>query len=72
MTILNDDELRNYIWKKIHKALSADLEVARKKNDGNLSEFETATLRGEIKQIKKILAWGDTPPEYESEDPGII
>jgi len=48
-------------WHLLRKWAEAQLELARKKNDAvQLSEIETAALRGEIRFIKRFL---DLPNE---------
>lgn len=48
-------------WHLLRKWAEAQLESARKKNDAvQLSEIETAALRGEIRFIKRFL---DLPNE---------
>ena len=41
--------------KKVKQYLEDRLASARTRNDSNLSEIETATLRGEIVELKKII-----------------
>jgi hypothetical protein len=48
-------------WHLLRKWAEAQLELARKKNDAvQLSDIETAALRGEIRFIKRFL---DLPNE---------
>lgn len=43
-------------WHRLRKWAEAELERARLKNDAvNLSDIETAALRGEIRTLKKFL-----------------
>ena len=57
--ILDDHELRSTVWLKIKADLEAQLAERREYNDGHsLTDIETATIRGEIKVIKKLLHMG--------------
>lgn len=55
---LNEVERHSALWQLIDKEITERLEVLRQKNDGDLNERETATLRGTIKAFKEIQAWG--------------
>lgn len=68
MTILTPEEINTPIWKKIREEFLKELKVARKKNDGDLDDKKTASLRGEIRTLKKFLDWDKPAPKYESED----
>ena len=61
MIPLAPHEIQGSTWLKIAENLTEQLEILRKKNDGDLNEIETARLRGEIRAIKNLLAAG-TPP----------
>lgn len=57
--ILLPHELESSAWKKLKEYLDAQLAERREFNDGvSLTDVETATVRGEIKQIKKLLRIG--------------
>lgn len=54
--LLDQYELQSPVWKKIEAHLKAELAERREYNDGHsLTDIETATIRGEIKHIKKLL-----------------
>jgi hypothetical protein len=56
---LSNQELDSALWQKITGHLESRLEVARKRNDGDLSEFDTARLRGRIEAYKELLGFND-------------
>ena len=53
-------------WARLREYLEAELARLRARNDDNLSDLETASLRGEIRRIKTLLALdkrpGNQPP----------
>lgn len=49
-----------FAWKQVEEWAQEQLAYARKKNDGNLDPVETASIRGEIRLLKKLL---DLPNE---------
>jgi hypothetical protein len=55
-------ELQSALWIKLAEYYKFRLEVLRAKNDGHLSELDTARLRGEIKAVKHFLALGNPVP----------
>lgn len=55
---LNESEKQSPIWLKIREYLKEELNDLRQKNDsefGNISEIETAKIRGAISCIKDLL-----------------
>ena len=59
---LNHAEKLSALWIKIKTELEARLATARMKNDNpNLTEAQTAALRGRIQCLKSILGLGDEP-----------
>lgn len=62
--VLTDGERISPLWIKIRTELEEKLNNLRSKNDNeNLTERETAALRGRINCYKSILGLGnDTPP----------
>lgn len=64
---LNEHERQSALWKRIEAYLNERLDICRKKNDGDLSELETARLRGEIASYKRILVLGETLPPMEAD-----
>lgn len=58
------------LWSAIQAHLEKDLERLRAKNDGPLSELETAALRGRIAAVKDLLALpARLAAEAEQHDP---
>ena len=51
------------LWLRLRAHLDDRLAAARLRNDGALSEYQTASLRGEIKTLKHIIALGDDRPD---------
>ncbi len=47
-------------WAKIRVHYRARLHVLREKNDGRLSYEETERLRGQIQEVKELLAFDHT------------
>jgi hypothetical protein len=54
-------ELEQSAWKKLRAAMCDRLTDLRLQNDNNLSDAETAQLRGRIKEIKRWIEI-DKPP----------
>ena len=42
-------------WNELRRWAEAELEKARLKNDADITDIQTAALRGEIKVLKRIL-----------------
>jgi hypothetical protein len=61
---LNRDERYSALWKKLTKHLAERIDEARRKNDSDLNEIETATLRGRIKELSYLVSLGnESEPE---------
>jgi hypothetical protein len=60
---LNEIDRHSALWQKIDKEITERLDVLRQRNDGDLNEVETATLRGTIKAFKEIQQWGRPDPD---------
>ena len=59
---LTDGERHHPLWFKIAAHYKERLEILRAKNDGGLTPDETATIRGQIKEVKGILSLGQDLP----------
>jgi len=59
---LQEHETRSALWLRLQAHLGAQLDAARRKNDGDLSMEDTQRLRGRIAQLKEILALSQTEP----------
>lgn len=64
---LNAAEVNEPIWKKIEKHLAERLDVLRLKNDGDLTEVETAKLRGCILAFKEMLDVAKPLTDYQAD-----
>lgn len=53
-------------WEKLHAYLTERLDELRRKNDNDMGEIETARLRGQIREVKGLLALGNEKPEFNS------
>ena len=53
--MLTETEKHSSTWIKISKELERRLDVYRKKNDNDMTEYETFRLRGQIAEIKSLL-----------------
>jgi len=60
--VLSDGERHHPLWVRLSAHLTMRLAQLRGKNDGPLTENETATLRGQIAALKAIINLGDEPP----------
>jgi hypothetical protein len=61
---------RSTAWKHLKVILLARLETHRRMNDGNLTESETAKLRGRIAEIKFLLDLDTVPSPAPTSDAG--
>lgn len=53
---LTHPDRQSETWTKIKTHLTVRLQTLREKNDGDLDPIQTAKLRGEIGECKKLLA----------------
>ncbi len=53
---LTYEDKHSATWKRLKSFIEKEIDMARRKNDNDLSETATATLRGQIKALKRILA----------------
>lgn len=52
-------------WQQVFNHLSDRLANLRKENDNDLSEVNTAKLRGKIQEVKRLMALNDDLPKPE-------
>ena len=60
-------ERESALWKKLEEYLEEKLSIYRSRNDGDLSEIETARLRGRISMVKEFLALSEAPEHIADE-----
>ena len=60
--LLNASDVQSQTWIKIKKLFEDRLAEHRVRNDGRLTEEETAYLRGRIAEAKHILSLADKDP----------
>lgn len=65
---LSDNDKAQGLWLRLRAHLEARLADARVRNDGAMGEYETASLRGEIRCLKRIIALGDDRPAMTGDD----
>lgn len=68
MSLLLPHEIQSAAWQKVAEHLTHRLDSLRKKNDGELSEIETAMVRGGIREVKNLLAQVVPPPVLTTAD----
>ncbi len=66
--VLSEYDKTTGLWMRFKAHLLDRLADARLKNDGMMGEYETASLRGEIKSLKRLIALGDSRPDMTGED----
>ena len=59
---LSAGERATPLWVRLRAHLIDKLNTARARNDGMLSEQETAALRGQIRTLKSLISLGDDRP----------
>jgi hypothetical protein len=57
-------EVASALWTRLSAHLNERLQVLREKNDNALDEQTTARIRGEIAEIKRLLALGQPETKY--------
>lgn len=63
---LTNHERASAVWMKLEAHLAERIAACRSRNDGDLSEMDTAKLRGRIAALKEILALGaDVPGQVQ-------
>ena len=59
---LTEHDKASSLWVRLLDHLEDRLAAARVRNDMPMGECETASLRGEIRAMKRIIALGDSRP----------
>jgi hypothetical protein len=66
LRVLERSDFRTDTWKRLVRGLSDRLQELRELNDIRHDEVKTAALRGQISEVKKILALADDVSASES------
>ena len=64
---LSDGERAHPLWARLKALFETQLQSARTRNDKDLTEAETAVLRGRISALKAMIALGDDRPSTTGE-----
>jgi hypothetical protein len=65
---LSKAERESPLWQKLERYVLARIEMARRMNDADLNEIETAKLRGRLSELKVLLAHADPGSSDEGEE----
>jgi hypothetical protein len=57
-------EVASALWTRLSAHLNERLQILREKNDNTLDEQQTARIRGEIAEIKRLLATAQPVTTY--------
>jgi len=60
--VLSSGEREHPLWRKLAAHMNERLVMLRAKNDGPLDEMQTATMRGQIKELKALMSLGTAAP----------
>jgi hypothetical protein len=69
---LTPPERASNLWMRLRSQLELRLESSRKKLENPQEEASTAVLRGEIKCLRTILAFGADPPPMLDEGGELV
>lgn len=61
MSVLTPNDWQSAVWMKLKAHYEARLAELRTKNDSDMTEAKTITLRAEIREVKRFLAIGTSP-----------
>jgi hypothetical protein len=67
--LLTEAEKSSALWKKLKAHLEERLELNRKKNDGDLTEIQTAKLRGRNSELKHLIDLDNPSPSQQMDAP---
>lgn len=65
---LTSADLVSPTWQKLKKHMDARLQSLRAKNDNNMDPIKTATVRGEIRSLKNLLALSEKAPAMGADE----
>lgn len=66
--ILAPSDLKSETWAKLVSHMERRLQTLREQNDGQLDGDKTARLRGQIAEVKGLLALGHPPAAPMSDE----
>jgi hypothetical protein len=67
---LTEHEKTQGLWRRLVGHLADRLADLRVRNDAAISEYETASIRGEIKALKRLIALDADRPIMTGDDDG--
>ena len=65
---LNHQDKTSGTWLRLKEHYEARLAILRAKNDGDLTDLQTAALRGEIRMVKQFIELGEDLPQVAADD----
>lgn len=65
---LSEIDKNTGLWLSLKGHMERQLAAARVRNDWSLPEHETATIRGEIACLKRLISLGDDRPKMTGND----
>lgn len=63
---LADGERLSSTWITVEAHAQARIETLHLMNEGDQDEVTTAKIRGQIKELRVLLAFGKVPPHYDT------
>lgn len=60
-------EAHSAVWKRLKEHMEERLSAHRAKNDGPLDPIQTATVRGQVKELKVLLGMDKPEPAQVAE-----
>lgn len=65
---LTATDINSSVWNKLKTHMEAKLLALRIKNDSDMDPIKTAAIRGEIRNLKNLLALGIPAPELVADE----
>jgi len=62
---LSDSERISACWVKLEKHMKSEIDLLRQRNDADIDAVKTATIRGQILALKKVLSLAATDKSDE-------
>ena len=63
--VLSERERIDPLWLRLRERLQARLDLYRRQNDNDLTPEQTAMLRGRIRELKYLIAAGESPDDHQ-------